>query len=357
VKGEISVIRSRTTLAVPPGTTIREQLDDRSMTQKEFASRMGMSEKHISKLINGEVQLTPDVAVRLESVLGIPARFWNNLEALYREAIIKVKAENEMDEDLKIVKNIPYNEIAKNGWVESTKNPKERVINARKFFEIVHLGLLSDKLLMPGIACRKLGDGEKSNFALITWAQKAKLEARKVSVGAINVEKLTEIIPDIREMTTQNPSDFCPALCEKLSGCGVALIFLPHISRSFLHSATFYDGAKIVIGITVRGKDADKFWFSLFHEIGHIVLGHVNQTEGTTEKDENTADEFARETLIPSKQFITFTLNQNFNKSSIISFAKKVGIDVGIVVGRLQKENFIHFDQYNYLKTKYKLTA
>jgi HTH-type transcriptional regulator/antitoxin HigA len=62
-------------IATPPGATIKEQLEDRGMSQKEFASRMNMSEKHISKLINGEVQLTTDVAIRLETVLGVSAQF------------------------------------------------------------------------------------------------------------------------------------------------------------------------------------------------------------------------------------------------------------------------------------------
>ena len=86
--------RSRSYIATPPGATIKEQLEDRGMRQKEFASRMDMSEKHISKLINGEVQLTPDVAVRLEFVLGVPAKFWNNLETIYREKLMKVEVEN-----------------------------------------------------------------------------------------------------------------------------------------------------------------------------------------------------------------------------------------------------------------------
>lgn len=92
--------RSRTHIATPPGATIRELLDFRGMSQKEFAARMDMSEKHISRLINGEVLLTPDVAVRLEMVLDVPASFWSNLEAIYREKIVKVKAENAMDADL-----------------------------------------------------------------------------------------------------------------------------------------------------------------------------------------------------------------------------------------------------------------
>ena len=111
------MVKSRSFIATPPGATIKEQLLDRGLTQKEFALRMDMTEKHISKLINGEVQLTPDVAVRLEMVLGVPAKFWNNLEATYREKIVKAKAENEMDDDKELVKKLPYNEMAKNGWV------------------------------------------------------------------------------------------------------------------------------------------------------------------------------------------------------------------------------------------------
>ena len=60
------MVKSRSFIATPPGATIKEQLIDRGLSQKEFALRMGMSEKHISKLINGDVQLTPEVAVRLE---------------------------------------------------------------------------------------------------------------------------------------------------------------------------------------------------------------------------------------------------------------------------------------------------
>ena len=92
-------MRSRSFIATPPGATIKEQLNDKGMSQREFAARMDMSEKHISKLINGEVQLTPEVAVRLEVVLGVPAKFWNNLEAIYREKLVKVQNEKAMDED------------------------------------------------------------------------------------------------------------------------------------------------------------------------------------------------------------------------------------------------------------------
>src|SRR5574344_2854518 len=86
--------KSKTYIATAPGATIKEQLVTRGMSQKEFAVRMGMSEKHISHLINDEVILTPDVANRLESVLGVPAKFWNNLESIYRKKLLLVEEEN-----------------------------------------------------------------------------------------------------------------------------------------------------------------------------------------------------------------------------------------------------------------------
>ena len=158
-------------------------------------------------------------------------------------------------------------------------------------------------------------------------------------------------------MTTLNPSAFCKLLTDILSNCGIALVFLPHIGGSFLHGATFYDGNKIVVGLTVRGKDADKFWFSLFHELGHILLGHINQPNGTTQEDEIAADNFAKETLISTEAFDAFTFQNNFSRESIQAFADSNDILCGIVVGRLQKEGYIQYNWYNDLKKKYTLTV
>ena len=67
------MVRSKNTIATPPGATIREQLEDRGMTQKNFALRMNLSEKHVSQLINGDVRLTPEFPEPFPSVLQFPA--------------------------------------------------------------------------------------------------------------------------------------------------------------------------------------------------------------------------------------------------------------------------------------------
>jgi len=350
------MMRSRTIIASPPGATIKEQLVDRGMSQKEFAQRMDMSEKHISRLINGEVQLTPDVSTRLEMVLGMPAQFWSRLESIYREKLAKAKAENEMDADIELAKRFPYKEMSKTGWVPVATQDTEKVFHLRKYFEVVQLGLLHGPLV-PSIACRRLADSEKADYALYAWAQKAKLEARQIDTEPVDINKLSTVTPSIRAMTRENPRTFCDKLVSMLANCGIATIFLPHIGGSYLHGATFYDGGRIVLGLTVRGKDADRFWFSLFHEIAHIIYGHIGQPEGTSDADESAADDFARETLIPRQEFDSFIARKDFSKTSLVQFANKVGIDAGIVVGRLQKEGYIQYNWCNELKTRYEITA
>ena len=348
------MVRSRSYIAAPPGATIKEQLNDRSMSQKEFAVRMDMSEKHISKLVNGEVQLTPETAVRLEMVLGVPARFWNNLEAIYREKLIKAEAENAMDADIELAKRFPYSEMAKFGWVPATREAKEKVVNLRKYFEVVDLSLLGSEQLTR-IACRRLVITEKSDLALMAWAQQAKVKARDIQTAPININGLISAMPELRKMTILKPKEFCPQIKKCLASCGIALVFLPHLKGSFLQGASFADGNKIVVGLTARGKDADKFWFSLFHELAHIVLGHVGQPDGTSEEDEKAADKWSGDTLIASEDFEEFRSERDYSQRSVIRFANAQGIAPGIVVGRMQRERMIKYSLLNNLKEKYEI--
>lgn len=344
-------MRSRTFIATPPGATIREQLIDRGMNQKEFALRMDMSEKHISRLINGEVRLTPDVAVRLEMVLGVPARFWSNLEAIYREKLEKVRVENAMDSDIEVARLLPYNEMAKLTWVPETNNQTEKVEYLRKYFGVVELSLL-DNTQITKIACRRLAITEKSDLALLAWAQEIKILSRGIKTEPVNIKGLIDNMQMVKRMTRLQEGEFCPKLQHILSQYGIALIILPHLRGSFLQGASFMEGNKIVVGLTTRRKTSDIFWFSLFHEFGHIVLGHIGKPDGTTKKDEDDADQWAQNTLIAPDRYEEFKRG-TISSESICTFAEDNGIAPGIVVGRLQRDKCIKYNQYNELKEQY----
>ena len=341
-------------IAIPPGATIREQLELRGMKQKEFAQRMDMSEKHISRLISGHVELTQDVAIRLEAVLGVPANFWNNLEILYREDLARLEAENEMEEEAEFASYFPYNEASKLGWIPEAKSSAEKVRNLRKYFEVAKLNCLGD-IGIPGIAYRKLGRSDGSDYALAIWAQKARLEARKMITDPVDMKGIKKLMPAIRSMTLTTPNEFCSKIVSLFLEVGVAVVFLPHLKGTYLHGATFYDGNKIVMGLTARGTDADRFWFSLFHEVGHILEGHLSNWNEAG--DEEKADAFAKNVLIPDKDYETFLANADLSKDAIVRFANVVGVAPGIVVGRLQKENRIPYSRYSDLKEHYKIAC
>ena len=116
-----------------------------------------------------------------------------------------------MEADEALAKQLPYNEMAKFGWVPETRDSKEKVINLRKYFEIVELQLLENNQITR-IACRRLAVTEKSDFALMAWAQKAKIKARDIETAPINIKALVSAIPEIRKMTLLKPAIFCPKL-------------------------------------------------------------------------------------------------------------------------------------------------
>lgn len=348
------MFHSKNVIAIPPGETIREQLERRGMKQKEFAIRMEMSEKHISHLINGKVELTQDVALRLEYVLGVPAGFWNNLEALYREQLSRVESELEMEEDAQIASKFPYAKMVKLKWIKAVRKKEEKAEALREFFEVAKLSVLP-KLTIPGIVYRVNGKNATSNYSLAVWAQKARLESRKYAVSDINIKKLRQNIPQLRNLNNFKPKIFCDKARAILADCGVVVVYLPHIDGSFLHGATFIDGNRIVMGLTVRGKNADIFWFSFFHELYHILAGHIYNNRVATDAEETEADEFAKNTLINPRNYGIFIEKNNYSRDAIIAFSKKEEIAAGIVVGRLQKEGFIKYNMYNALKEQYKI--
>lgn len=97
----------------------------------------------------------------------------------------------------------------------------------------------------------------------------------------------------------------------------------------------------------------DKFWFSLFHELGHIVLGHIGQADGIDALDEKNADNWSKDKLIPTEAFEQFKTQKAFAVPSVVAFANNIGIAPGIVVGRLQNEGCIQHNMLNNLKEQY----
>lgn len=285
-------MQSRVTIAIPPGETIKEMLEYRGIKQKEFAIRMDMSEKHISRLINGEVILTQETASKLEIVLGMKASFWLELESIYRQDLLKIKAELDMDEDIEFSMQFPYVDMAKNGWIPDTTNAIERVHNLCKFFEVLHLLLLQKMPLWPTVACKRLAVSENADIATIVWAQKARIEARRFHVDQIKLRQLKNNLKVVKDMC--NPDEWVDQVQKELQSYGVVLLLLPPVGDAYIQGVSFVDGPRIVIALnSTLSNDILKKNFA--HELAHIILGHINLKNGTELEHEEAADKWALE--------------------------------------------------------------
>ncbi len=74
-----------------PGEHIKDELEARGMSQKELASKMGVSKSEVSQLVNGHRNISALAAVLLEKALGIDAEFWMNLQVRYDIDEVKKK--------------------------------------------------------------------------------------------------------------------------------------------------------------------------------------------------------------------------------------------------------------------------
>ena len=265
----MKIYRSKTFTAVPPGMTIKEVLEDHHMTQKELAARLGLSEKHISKLINGEVPLTQDVAIRLERVLDIEASFWNGLEAAYREAILKVEYENSIDEEINFAKPFGYAKLARLGIVPETKKVAEQVNNLQKFFEVASLKHVADEMIMP-LVYENIKDMEPAKkSAIYTLVQITKGQSRFVEINPYDAELLRKFIPKIKDLSSEPLIGVKEPLKDMLAACGVIIVYLPIIDNITSTCITYSKGNSIVLGIPT--EDSDAFWTLLGEALQNLV--------------------------------------------------------------------------------------
>lgn len=95
----------------PPGETLLETLQATGMTQAELARRMGCPLTTLSEMIQGRVAITPQTALQLERILGVPAGFWQNLERSYRDHLARQQQDKVSTSRIEFLKPIPLREV------------------------------------------------------------------------------------------------------------------------------------------------------------------------------------------------------------------------------------------------------
>ena len=349
-------------LAVPPGEYLEEVIVELGMSKNELAQRMSRPAPKLSAIFTGDKAITPDTALQLEKVVGVPAHIWTGLEAEYRLTLARNQELQEMQKlrkEAHLVRKFCYSELVKLGFVALKTKPLEKVRELQRFFGVTSLKNIS--ALKRYQAAFRQGKGKRSPEATAAWLRIGELQGQKTESAPFSKEALKSALPAIRSMTRLLPEEFETRLRRILLDAGVVLVFSPHLPKTYLQGATFWLGQiKAVLMLTIRGSWADIFWFSLFHEIGHLLLHgkqmvflETDDREKELEKAEQEADRFAANILIPPDDYKTFIRSGSFYPQNIEEFAGCLGIDPGIVVGRLQHDGHIQNSWHNQLRKRY----
>lgn len=344
---------------VPTGKIIKEYLDEYNISQKELCARIGMSEKHISNLLNGNSRLTEEFALKLEKVLvGIPASYWLNYESKYREMLARDEETiklNQSDLD-KVAKRFKFKEVFSGLGLTLVEQAIEMLkllkISDFENFDTTYSNLVVD-FMEDG--------GEKESIVVWLNLCESEIEIQNANIDeTIYERKKVENSLEKFKKIANNPNvelsiNSCRKLCNKL---GIYLVVCEAITNSKVRGAlTTYKGHPSIY-LSGRFKSHDNIWFAFIHEVAHL-LKHYNkkdtiisyeESESSPNCKEEEANKFARDFFINPKDFQEFVLQNEFTPGSIKQFAMKQNVLPGIVLARLQHDKIVGYEKLSYLK-------
>jgi len=346
----------------PPGDTIIDALEERDWTQSQFAERLGYTEKHISLLINAKVPITEESAQKLSRVIGSTPEFWLRREALYRAQLIYVEEKERLQSWIPWLDQLPVKDLMKQGAIASrrldNKNKPEIVKELLQFFGVASPDNWETCYANKQVSFRRTRQDQSDVGAISAWLRLGELEAEKADVPKYNKAKFEKAVQEIRKLTVLSQSEFMAKLHQLCNESGVVLAIVPAIPCAHTSGvARWLSPHRALIQLSLYGKQNDRFWFTFFHESAHILLhdkkdiflddsSNGNHLES---QQEDEANSWAREFLIPSKYEAELSMLRS--RESVIDFAQRVGIHEAIVVGRLQFDRLIeHNSKLNALK-------
>jgi HTH-type transcriptional regulator / antitoxin HigA len=348
-------------LAIPPGEYLAEVIEELGMTKDELARRMNRPAPKLSAIFNGTKAITPDTALQLEKVVGVPAHIWTGLESEYRLTLARNQEAREIQQqqnETKLVTKYCYADLANLGFVKKTTRPINKVRELQHFFGVTSLKNIPN-LKRHQVAFRT-GAGNQSQEATSAWLRIGEFQAQRTEAPPFSQKALKHSIPKIRRMTNLLPGKFINSLKKILLECGIVFVLCPHLPKTYTSGATFWLGQnKAVVMLSNRGRWADMFWFSFFHEIGHLRLHGKqlvfleNDNGSELDKREQEANNFAANVLIPLKEYKEFLFDGLFQVDNITDFAKRIKVHPGIIVGRLQHDGLLKISWLNSIRTRY----
>lgn len=344
----------------PPGDTLRETLEFLGMSQAELARRTGKPEKTISAIASGNSSITPETAIRLERVLGVPASLWLNLQRQFDEAEQQYKERVALKANLSWVQNFPLRNMIEYGWLRECEDKVEQINKLLSFLGAASPEAWESSFQRLEASFRRPSSPKPNRYALSAWLRRGEVIATHSVCEPYDENAFSQALAAARDLTLIPAKRISGEINQRCNPCGVVVAFIRELPGASVSGATrWLTPRKALIQLSLRYKTDDQLWFSFFHEAGHILLHHKRgillEDDGCTGPEEAEASRFAADILIPRTEWRNFTAGLRspyISERAVRAFARSLGIAPGVVVGRLQHEGLLAHSKLNGLKRK-----
>ncbi|MCG8570541.1 MAG: HigA family addiction module antitoxin [Spirochaetes bacterium] len=345
---------------IGPGQIIKREMEELNWNQEDLAEILGMSAKSISQIINNKQAITVDTAKLLGKAFNTSPEFWLNLEQKYR---LRLKSEGKKESDTEtkaqIRKHLPILQMRKKGWITCDKTAKSQVKAYCKFWGIDELDFsMYNPDLIPFCARKGNNDSDYTLYYSQTWLRKAHLESKKLTSQPYNKTQLKLLINRVKEYTVKENG--IKNFLMELKKCGIKFLVLSHLEKTYLDGASFINLNNPVIVYTGRHNRIDNFWWTITHEIAHVLL-HLHSDKDCfidnldsiddSNKKEIEADQFVRKILNVDKIIDDTNPYKNyFSEQRLLAISDKYGIHPSVLVGILQFNKLVSYRSLNQYK-------
>lgn len=339
-------------IAFHPGETLSEKLEELGMGPKEFALRSGKPEKTVIAILKGKSSITPEMAVQFEHVLKIPAHFWLNMQRNYDEYLAREERQELLSESTEWARLFPIADMIKKNWLPPKSTIEEKTSELLAFFSFSNHSAWEDYYLNQQlkVTFRISLAHTKEPYAISAWLRKGELQAAELPTKRYDEKLFKETLPEIKSLMALHPENFYNQLQELCLEAGVKVVHTPCIKKAPINGSTRWLNDTPLIQLSGRYKRNDSFWFTFFHEAGHILLHgkkdifleNIDYSEKDKQK-EIEADNFAIKWTLSLEEEDEILQCFRITVEDVIHFAKKFNTHPAIIIGRLQHKNLIPY--------------
>jgi HTH-type transcriptional regulator / antitoxin HigA len=334
-----------------PGDTLLTLMEQRELTSESLALKMGCTNAVVRGLISGTVAVDGNLAFALSKHVGGTPKFWQTRQEKYQGALSRAASSVSKHAGADWIKRFPHAELAKNGWITHTRNREELIKAYLAYFGVNDPTEWEERYanFLQLTAFRTSPTFQSKVGPLSAWLRRAEIEAAQLQCEAWDPETLRKRLQEIRILCkAKNPGYFLPRIQKICAEVGIAVVFVRAPSGC---------AAEAMVVLSLRYLSDDHFWFTFFHEIGHLLFHNASLTfidgeERLSNNMEDEANRFSERILIPEDRHEEL-MDLKPQRESIICFAVSVGVSAGVVVGQLQHRNIIERNQMNGLKSRF----